>query len=125
MRKYITGSATASGDTVKTSLGTLKVPDGYKRIVGAGVSIGGAGMTTLENISGILDLDSQDLPDVNQTIPFSCGGLVTSGGLPTPVKTMPMDIPCGNGGQTINAWVTMDMALTVNNTVRPYIVVEN
>lgn len=124
MLKYLTTVATASGDTVKTKVGTITLPTWVKRIVECAVSVGGAGFTTLEIVSGIITLESQSSPALNQEIPFNVGGLVTSGGIPAPVNKFPLDVPV-QGNSDVDCYVTMDMALTVNNTIRVSLVVSD
>lgn len=124
MLKYLAGAATASGDTVKTSLGTLTLPSGAKQIVGAWVAgHGGAGMTTLENVSGILELES---PDVNLQpcqIPLDTIAIVGTGMAAVPVKVWPMNVPVTTGVR-VTGYVTMDQALAINPSVRFGLVVE-
>ena len=124
MLKYLAGAATASGDTVKTSLGTITLPAGAKQIVGAWVAgHGGAGMTTLENVSGILELES---PDVNLQpcqIPLDTIAIVGTGMAAVPVKVWPMNVGVTTGVR-VTGYVTMDQALAINPSVRFGLVVE-
>jgi len=124
MIKYLAGAATASGDTVKTSLGTITLPAGATKIIGAWcMAHGGAGDTTLENVSGILELES---PDVNLQpcqIPLEPLAILTSGMASIPNKVWPMNVPVTTGVR-VTGYVTMDQALAINPSVRFGLVVE-
>lgn len=124
MLKYLVGASTAAGDTTKTSLGTITLPAGSKQIVGVwGYAVGGPGITTLENVTGIIELESQDINIVPCQIPLDPVAVLTSGvGTFTP-KVWPMNIPV-KGGERVQGYVTMDMAQTVANTCRFGLVVE-
>lgn len=124
MIKYMVGAATASGDTTKTSLGTLTTPARTTRIIGAWCSgAGGAGLTTLENVTGICELES---PDVNiQPCQFPIEGeiIVGTGVACVPSKVWPMNAKVG-GQAKITGYITMDQALAINPSVRFGLVLE-
>jgi hypothetical protein len=124
MFKYLVGASTAAGDTTKTSLGTITLPSNSKQILGAwGYAVGGPGATTLENITGIVELES---PDVNLQpcqFPLEQVGMLTGGSFNLATKVWPMNAVV-HGGERINGYVTMDMAQTVANTARFGLVVE-
>lgn len=117
MIKHLVSVATASGDTTKTKIGDVTIPVWAKRLIGVEISIGGAGFTTLEIVSGIVSLDSNSSPMINQDLMLNCGGLTTSGGLSCKIDHKVVDVPV-NPNSVVSIYVTMDMALTVNNTVR-------
>jgi len=124
MLKYIAGASTAAGDTTKTSLGTITLPAGAKAIVGAwGYACGGPGFTTLENVTGIIELESTDLPIVPCQFPIEPTGMLTGGGVSSQIKVWPLNVPV-NGGEHVTGYITMDMAQTVANTARFGLVVE-
>lgn len=109
-------SATASGDTTKTLVGTITVPKDAQRISGVMSTHRGAATTTSgEAVTGLVELESTDFECVCQ-IPFDHGsGLITTsggmGGDPMDVHPIPVDIPCGGGGD-VSCYVTMDQAQT-------------
>jgi hypothetical protein len=124
MRHYVVSACTASGDTVKTLVDTVQFPQGTKAIVGVGAyALGGAGETTLENITGIIELESVDLAVQPFQFPIQPCAFLTSGGVSHPIQMWPMDI-VNPGPAKISCYVTMDMALTVNSKVRLVFAIE-
>ena len=116
-------AATASGDTVETTLGTVTLPSNAKRIIGVGVSCGGAGATTLEGVSGMFRISINNIDVTPAKFCFSYGLPITSGIVPTEAKIFPVDwSPAGNS--VVTFYVTMDMAQTVNNTFRGFVIYE-
>jgi len=124
MLKYLVSAATATGDTTKTLVETLQLPAGSKRIVGTWAhALAGAGLTTLENVTGILELES---PDVNLQpcqIPLEPVAVLTGGTPASQIHVWPMDVPVG-GGERISGYITMDMAQTVAGKARFGLVIE-
>jgi hypothetical protein len=119
MYKYAASAVVAAGDTTKTSLGSLTVPAGVKKIVGVwAYALGGPGITTLENVTGIVELESVDIPVQPCQIPLEPVGVLTGGTPASQIKVWPLDIPVASVGSIITAYVTMDMAQTVANTCR-------
>ena len=105
--------ATATGDTTKTAIDTITVPQNVRRIIGVWCyGIAGPGMTTLENITGFFELESPDLNMQPLQLPLDCVGVLTSGAVAFNPRVWPVDIPV-SGGAKITGYVTMDMALTV------------
>jgi len=110
--------ATATGDTVKTLIDTLTVPQSVKRIVGVWChALAGAGSTTLENITGIFELESDDSPLTPMQFPLDCVVVLTSGSVGINPRVWPLNIPV-SGGEKIRGYVTMDMAQTVAGKAR-------
>jgi len=108
----------ASGDTTKTSLGTLTIPKLCKRITGIwAYAVGGAGLTTLENVSGIVELESPDINLAPLQLPLDVVTIVTSGSAAFSPRVWNVNIPV-SGGEEITAYVTIDMALTIASTCR-------
>jgi len=123
MLKYLTGAYTASGDTTKTSLGTITTPSSTRAIVGVWVQWGGAGMTTLEDVSGILELESNDVNIQPCQIPLTAVMLTGTGAAPMTPKVWPLNI--NKAGQIrITGYVTMDITLAINPGVRFGLVIE-
>jgi len=118
MIKAQASAATAAGDTTKTSIDTLTVPKSAKMIVGIWAhAVAGPGTTTLENVTGILELESPDLNLQPLQLPLDCVAVLTSGSVAFSPRIFPANIPV-NGGEKITGYVTMDMALTVANKAR-------
>lgn len=124
MLKYLVGAATASGDTTKTSLGTITLPAGSKRIEGVwAYASGGAGLTTLENVSGIVELESPDVNIQPCQIPLEGEIIVGTGVACVPTKVWPMNAVV-HGTERITGYVTMDNALAINPDCRFGLVAE-
>jgi hypothetical protein len=124
MRKYIVSACTASGDTVKTLIDTVQFPASTKAIVGVGIyAVGGAGLTTLEDVTGIVELESVDLAVQPCQIPIQPVAVLTNGVVTHPIQMWPLDIQ-GGGSAKISCYITMDMALTVNSKVRLVFAIE-
>lgn len=111
-------AATASGDTTETSLGTVTLPANAKRIVGVGVSAaGGAGLTTLEGVTGIFRVSCNSIDVTPAKFPIKGIQVLTSGVTQIEPTMYAVDwSPAGNCQLTF--YITMDMTLTVNNTFR-------
>lgn len=124
MRHSQVSAVVAAGDTVKTSIGSITLTAKARRIVGlGGYAVGGAGLTTLENVTGILEFESSDLSIAPQQYPLDCVALVTQGVGAFSPRVWPMDIPV-SGGEVLTAYVTMDMAQTIGNTCRWFVITE-
>lgn len=119
MRHAQASGSTALGDTVKTSIGQVLLPTTAKRVVGFwGYALGGAGNTTLENVSGILELESDSLNLSPMQFPLdllACTG--TLGMAVLSPRVWPVNIP-NVGGVTITGYMTLDMAQSIGNTGR-------
>ncbi len=112
--KSAMGAYTASGDTTKTSLGTLTVPAHMKAITGIIMyASGGAGLTTLENISGILELESDDINLKPLQLPIEIIVVLTSGVAALKATVWNVNIPV-SGKERITGYITMDQALAIN-----------
>ena len=116
-----------STETNKTLIDTITVPQGVKVLVGVGVEMcaGTAGSTTLENISGILELESDDMSPWGGTQAFLSG--VISAGSAAAVFCPPVFHPTNiqvTPGAKIKGSMTMDLALTINNKARFQLVFE-
>jgi len=123
MLKYLAGDYTASGDTVKTSLGTITTPMSTRAIVGVWVQWGGAGMTTLEDVSGILELESNDVNIQPCQIPIIAAAITGTGVATMVPKVWPLNIQ--KAGQIkVSGYITMDITLAINPGVRFGLVIE-
>jgi len=125
MRTYIDiTDATATGDTTETKIGTITLSAKAKKIVGLfAYAVGGAGLTTLENVTGIVRMDSPDFSIAPMRFPLDCVAVLTSGAVAFSPRIIPVEIPAVGSGK-VDCFVTMDMALTVAATARVGIIYE-
>ena len=111
-------TSTALGDTVKTSSGSITLPTNAKRVIGVwGHGVGGAGNTTLENVTGILELESESLNLAPMQFPLDCVMITGTGMAQFSPKVWPVDwAPAANA--KITGYMTLDLAQTIGNTGR-------
>lgn len=119
MKTYAQVSAlTALGDTAKTLIGNIQLSQKARLIIGFWSQInGGAGNTTLENRSGVLEIESGDLSIAPQQYPCEVTTVLTSGTTTYSPRIIPVNIPC-RGGEVLSGYITEDLAQTVANTGR-------
>ena len=112
-------------ETTATVVDTLAVPQGVSKIVGVAPIIHPKGLTTLETVSGILALSSDDMAGWGgtQTFPLPLMNPLTSGSVALNPYIQPCDIPVTPGGHVILT-VTYDMALTITPSTRVQVVYE-
>lgn len=127
-KSMVTAATSMSAtETTKTLIDTVTVPQGVKALVGVGIQIlgGTAGVTTLENVGGIVELESDDMAPWGGTQQFLTGALsvLTSGTAWVAPVVHPTNIPVTPGAH-IKYSATMDLALTINNKVRGQLVFE-
>jgi hypothetical protein len=112
MFKSQVSTATATGDTSKTLIDTITVPDGVSRIVGVcAQAVAGASVTIAEPITGILELESDDAPVTPAQFILDCVVLLTSGMAAFNPRVWAVSIPV-KAGNRIKGSITMDMAMT-------------
>ena len=110
--KAQTSILTATGDTVKTLIDTITIFVFVRAIVGIwAYALAGAAMTTAEAITGILELESDDLPLVPLQLPLDCVSALTNGGVGFSPRVWNVNIPV-KGQEKVKGYVTMDMAQT-------------
>jgi hypothetical protein len=68
-------------------------------------------------VTGIVELESDDLPLTPLQFPLDCVIVLTSGSVAFQPRVWGVNIPV-NGGEKIRGYMTMDMALTVAYTGR-------
>lgn len=114
-------------ETTKTLIDTITVPQGVKALIGIGANIWGgtSGTTTLESISGIIELESDDMAPWGGTQQFLTGAANGNGAGWVVANPLihPTNIPVTPGAH-IKVSATMDLALTFNNKVRAQLVFE-
>ncbi len=128
MYKSVVGSLTAQDatETTKTLSTTQTVPQGVKKLIGVGSQVSSAGLTTLEDLTHIIELESDDMSPWGGTQAFLGLGvatLVTSGVAALHPYLHPTDIPVTPGSH-IKASVTFNKALTINPSTRIQMVYE-
>lgn len=114
-------NATETTETEHTT--PTNIPQKVSKLIGVGISLKAAGLTTLESISGILRLksDSNGLPAGDQVFPIPVQNVVTSGAVALNPYVHPCDIEVVPGA-TITPAVTLDQALTINPSWRVHFV---
>lgn len=121
MEKNFVSELTAQNatETVKTLIATLTVPEGVTKLIEIGCQIVGAGLTTLESVSCILELECDDASKWGGTQQFASDVIhVTTGGvgvLPSRVHDCAIPVQFGTH---IKCSTTFNAALTVNPSVR-------
>lgn len=128
MYKSIVSSLTAQNatETTKTLVDTITVPQGVRNLVGVGSQVSSAGLTTLEDLSAILELESDDMSPwggTQQFLVFGCNTVVTSGVAALQPYVHPTNIPV-TAGSHIKCSMTFNKALTVNPSCRAQLVFE-
>ena len=113
-------------ETTKTLIDTVTVPQGVSVLSAVGVQVSSAGITTLEDLTGIVELESDDMSPWGGTQQFCFGGVntcVTSGVSAMPVQLMPTKIPVTPGSH-IKFSTTFNKALTINPSCRGQLIFE-
>lgn len=128
MYKSMTTSLVAAEatETTKKLIESVTIPQGVKNLVGVGYQISAAGLTTLEDVTGILELESDDMAPWGGTQSFLMGGMqtvVTSGAVCVAPYIHPTMIPV-TAGAHIKVSATFNKAQTVNPSVRAQLVFE-
>lgn len=119
-------TAASATETTKTLIDTITVPQGVKNLVGVGYQISASGTTTLEDQTGVLELESDDMSPWGGTQQFLMLGIahcVTSAS----AFLNPFVHPCMinvTAGSHIKISATFNKAQTVNPSVRAQLVFE-
>lgn len=110
-------ASTALSDTTEKLIDTLTVPGGVTKIVGiAGHALGGAGNTTLENVSGKLRIRNKSRGEEFEFL-LDCTVVLAQGVASVSPRVWPTDIVVAQSDQ-IEGYMTMDLAQTIGNTGR-------
>lgn len=128
MYKSMVSTLTAQNatETTKTLVDTLTVPQGVKALVGVGAQVSTAGMTTLEDVTAILELESDDMAPWGGTQQFLVNGMqtaTTSGAVGLNPYIHPTNIPVTPGAH-IKCSMTYNKAQTVNPSSRVQLIFE-
>lgn len=113
-------------ETTKSLISTVTCPQGVRALVGVGYQISAAGLTTLEDVTGIMELESDDMSPWGGTQAFLMGGMctmTTGGQAALPPYVHPCHIPV-TAGAHIKVSTTFNKAQTVNPSVRAQLVFE-
>lgn len=128
MYKSVVSTLTAQNatETTKTLVDTVTVPQGVKRLVGIGTQVSSGGLTTLEDLTHILEVESDDSAPWGGTQAFlglGVGTCVTSGAAALQPYLHPCEIPVSPGSH-LKLSVTFNKALTINPSTRCQLVYE-
>lgn len=123
MEKNFVTALTAQNatETTKTLIDTYTVPQGVSKLVEVGVQISMAGVTTLESVSCILELECDDSSNWGGTQQFVTDTVLplTSGVGVIPAKIHDCNIPVQPGSH-IKFSTTFNAALTINPSCRGF-----
>lgn len=107
-------------ETVKTLLGTYTIPQSVSKLIEVGAMIHMAGLTTLEGVGGILEVESADAPNwttqqfvLDTIIPLTSGTVILK---PT---IHDVNIPVTPGAH-LDFSTTFNLALAINPSVRAF-----
>lgn len=108
-------------ETTKTLIDTITVPQGVSKLVEIGWQMVMAGLTTLESISSILEVESEDMSPWGGTQSFASPVVVplTSGAAVIPSSIHDCDILVTPGSH-LKLSTTFNVALTVTPSVRVF-----
>jgi len=121
-KNFVTAlTAQNATETTKTLIDTYTVPQGVSRLVEVGTQVKTAGLTTLEDLGHILELECDDSSNWTGTQQFVSDGLpaLTSGAAVMPSKVHDCNIPVQPGSH-IKFSITYNMALTINPSTRGF-----
>lgn len=107
-KQQVTDLTALGAATVKTLIDTLTVPQGVTKLVAVSSSVIGADtVTSTEAISGIVELESDDIPMVPAQFLTDQITILTSGAVAFSPKQWPCDIPVTPGSR-IRCYITND-----------------
>lgn len=112
-------ATTATADTVETTIGTITLPSNAKKVIGVGVQLDAAGLTTLDGTGGTFRVTCNNKDVTPSKWPIESIVALTSGACSLGLRIFPVDWEdVGNGVLTF--YVTMDQALTVHPTAKGF-----
>lgn len=114
-------------ETTKTLIDTITVPQGVKNLVGIASQVSSAGTTDKEDLTHIIELESDDMAPWGGTQQFlgigAATGLAAASNLFLNPYMHPTQIPV-TAGSHIKVSSTFNKALTINPSVRCQLVFE-
>jgi len=115
---YQIADAVALTDTTEKSLGTITITGKARRLIGVWcLPNGGAGNTTLENVSGKFRLTSPDLSLEPAEFPLPELTITGTGVSRGEAKVWPMEVEVPQNAK-LECLVTLDLAQAINSTAR-------
>lgn len=117
-------TAAEATETTKKLLSSQIVPQGVTKLVGVAAQVSAAGLTTLEDVSGILEIESDDMAPWGGTQQFLIFGIatgVTSGMIGLNPYMHPTNISV-TPGANLKISYTGNKAQTINPSVRAQVV---
>jgi len=122
---YQIADSVALTDTTEKSLGTITVTGKARMLVGVWcLPNGGAGNTTLENVSGKFRITSPDVSLEPAEFPLPELTITGTGVSRGEAKVWPLEVEVPQNAK-IEALVTLDLAQSINSTARWGIVLRN
>ena len=116
--------ATATADTVKTTCGTITLPGGSVRPLYVGCyAVGGAGFTTLENVTGVFEVESKQHGALGKW-PLDCVAVLVSGVIAFSPRLYPVEWP-NLSNDILTFYVTLDNATAIHNKARGILVFDH
>lgn len=114
MRHFMMAAGATLADTAKTTMGDIQLPTTAKRVVAVwGHAGGGAGNTTLENVSGKLEIESNSLNIKPCEIPLKVVHITGTGMVQYDPKLWPVNW-AGVGGAKLTGFISLELAQTIN-----------
>jgi len=122
---YQISAAVALTDTTEVSLGSITVTGKARKMIGVWcLPNGGAGNTTLENVSGKFRLTSPDVSLEPAEFPLAELTITGTGVSRGEAKVWPVDVDVPQNAK-IECLVTLDLAQSINSTARFGIVLQS
>jgi hypothetical protein len=115
-------TAQAAAETTRTLIGSTLVPQGVKKLCEVGVQMIMAGMTTLESISFIFEIESTDMNPWNGVQQFTNDTILPVApvnGVLMPAKVHDVNIDVVPGSH-LDFYVTFNALLTINPSCRAF-----
>lgn len=118
-KNFVSGLTAQNGtETIKTLIASYQVPQGVTKLIEVGCQIVSAGMTTLESISCILEIESQDATAwTPQQLASDVILPLASGVVNLSSKVHDVNIPV-TPGTHLDFSTTFNVALTITPSIR-------
>jgi len=115
-------TAQAAAETTRSLIASILVPQGVKKLVEVGTQINMAGLTTVEGISWIFEIESTDMNPWNGVQQFASDSvipLVPTNATVVPAKVHDVDIDVVPGAH-LDFYTTFNTILTINPSLRAF-----